>query len=350
MYRGLTGGSADWQTANRADIWKSQELQAFDAMLKQRSTEYSDQLIAHLTKAFDKIFELYSKKIQSTLPGFERKAPDRKQLGLLIPDYNVGVYRTAHKTQIGPSGLITPYFFDVRIEADEEESLQEENLKIIELFLKRIDQESVIEKIRTRLEVIVQNDAIKNIIPNFKEGVPAPEIDPATGKVTSPEERAEKEASSTKSFIQSRVAARNEPESQLSEHKVIFDNWRNFLNEEKKKDSNQSVKAVLHKDGKCLLLKNKMGWDLPGGHIQVNEAEVDALRREVEEETGLSIKNPQDMNMSHNRKKFFSAQCPSDKIKLSDEHSDSGFFGPEEIQKMQVSSPFKKAIFAILKT
>ena len=43
----------------------------------------------------------------------------------------VSIYHTAHETQVGPSGLLMGYFFDVRIEADEEEQASPENLKLI---------------------------------------------------------------------------------------------------------------------------------------------------------------------------------------------------------------------------
>lgn len=50
---------------------------------------------------------------------------------------------------------------------------------------------------------------------------------------------------------------------------------------------------IMRPDGRVLLLKKngkeiKELWDLPGGRIQRNEQVVDALRREVLEETGFS--------------------------------------------------------------
>jgi 8-oxo-dGTP pyrophosphatase MutT (NUDIX family) len=55
------------------------------------------------------------------------------------------------------------------------------------------------------------------------------------------------------------------------------------------------AKALIHNDeGKLLLLQKSMRksehlWDLPGGRIHKNEALEDALKREVDEETGLKI-------------------------------------------------------------
>lgn len=50
-------------------------------------------------------------------------------------------------------------------------------------------------------------------------------------------------------------------------------------------------------DGSRMLLQNrtKKGWQgytLPGGHVEPGESFVDAVIREIKEETGLNIKNP----------------------------------------------------------
>lgn len=36
-------------------------------------------------------------------------------------------------------------------------------------------------------------------------------------------------------------------------------------------------------------IKNKRGWDIPGGHLQKNETPAQAFKREFHEETGCSI-------------------------------------------------------------
>ena len=367
LYRGLTVGAADWTAANRADISKSKALEAFDAMLKQRSTEHSDQLIQHIHDTFDKVFELYANKLQSALPGFEREVPDRGKLGLIVPEYNVGIYRTAHKTQVGPSGLLTPYFFDVRIEADEEESLEEANLKLIELFLKAIDRKDMLKKIGNRLEQIVQNDAIKNIIPQFEESGEAPEMDPISGKVLSKAERESEEYKKQKSVDELDRQAFS-GRSAVSEHKIVFDSWREFLNENvgtnmsransvytthnwphaaepaAGKDLDKSAKAVLHRNGKVLLLKNDKGWDLPGGHIKQDENITQGLKREIFEETGITIYEISDINMSHNNKQFFCGEFPRDDVSLSEEHHDYGFFTIEEVKNLEELKPHFKSV------
>ena len=50
-------------------------------------------------------------------------------------------------------------------------------------------------------------------------------------------------------------------------------------------------------DGDKVLLQNRVkedwkGYTLPGGHVEMGESFVDAVIREMKEETGLDIKNP----------------------------------------------------------
>jgi len=71
-----------------------------------------------------------------------------------------------------------------------------------------------------------------------------------------------------------------------------------FLNEVRSFEKKDSVKAIISDpDGKILILRRANdpngdgNWDIPGGHIEKGENQIDALKREVFEETGLKIDN-----------------------------------------------------------
>lgn len=53
-----------------------------------------------------------------------------------------------------------------------------------------------------------------------------------------------------------------------------------------------SAYGVIIKDGKILLLKQKNGYDLPGGGLDLGESLEAAVVREVKEESGLDVANP----------------------------------------------------------
>jgi 8-oxo-dGTP pyrophosphatase MutT (NUDIX family) len=53
-----------------------------------------------------------------------------------------------------------------------------------------------------------------------------------------------------------------------------------------------AVCCVAIHDQKIILVKNNRGWELPGGKIMDNETSVQAVAREIMEETGYDIINP----------------------------------------------------------
>ena len=133
----------------------------------------------------------------------------------------------------------------------------------------------------------------------------------------------------------------------------IFESWRLYLKEEKFKDSKKVAKIVLvDGEGKVLFLKRTAyhkkhagEWDLPGGHVHVGEDLKDGLFREVEEETGLSIKRAKLFTKKENLY-FFQGVYEQGDIILSNEHSEYEFIDPLTIQN---PSKFEKVAQLVVK-
>ena len=229
----------------------------------------------------------------------------------------------------------------------------------------------------------MQNDVIKNIIPQFKEGGEEPEVDPITGRVMSKSEREgeeQKKAQAAAEIDRLAFGGRSAEDAMardgLLENKkklriVIKENLpyggyspslagqggpnlgrgapmigvdKNMAQGE---DTSISAKVVLHRNGKVLLLKNDKGWDLPGGHIKQDENILSGILREVFEETGLTLTSEdiKSMNMSHKNKRFFCGEFTTDDVQLSEEHYEFGFYSLEEVLQLDnIDTIFKKAI------
>lgn len=120
---------------------------------------------------------------------------------------------------------------------------------------------------------------------------------------------------------------------------------------EKAKDIDKIAKAVVFKDDKILLLKRSNylkkyagEWDLPGGHLVEDESTEDGLRREVEEETNLSLKNITKL-MKNGKMNYFKADAGSEEIKLSDEHTEYKYFSESEIKELsELPAKYRNAI------
>jgi len=79
-------------------------------------------------------------------------------------------------------------------------------------------------------------------------------------------------------------------------------------------------------------------WDLPGGHLKLNESLSDGLKREVKEETELDIENEKLVEIQSNLH-FFYAKYDSSPIKISHEHTEFKFF---EKQDLDPNEKFQK--------
>lgn len=118
-----------------------------------------------------------------------------------------------------------------------------------------------------------------------------------------------------------------------------------------------TVGCVIEKDGKILLaLRNhepfKNCWCLPGGHIDYGETAIDAVKREVKEETGLQIK-PRFFGYYDEISKdikwhavvlIFVSGC-SGEIKIQEkEVKDIGWFEKEETFKLPLAFVHKEVL------
>ncbi len=94
-----------------------------------------------------------------------------------------------------------------------------------------------------------------------------------------------------------------------------------------------SAKAVVISEGKILMLRQQNGnWDLPGGKVNDDESVIEALIREVREETSLSVKPVELLSTGKKRREneedllVLSYLCEvhvktsSRKVRLSEEH------------------------------
>lgn len=124
-----------------------------------------------------------------------------------------------------------------------------------------------------------------------------------------------------------------------------------------------TVIAILVKDNKVLLSKRnimpeKNKWSMPGGHIEIGETAVHAIRREMKEETNLSIKNLKFL-------RYFDEIVPRSKIhaicliftgkgkgkiKLNKENTKIKYFSKKEIKNRSLAFYHKKILLEFFKT
>jgi 8-oxo-dGTP pyrophosphatase MutT (NUDIX family) len=114
-----------------------------------------------------------------------------------------------------------------------------------------------------------------------------------------------------------------------------------------------SIKAIIIDDNKVLCLKNERNeWDFPGGKIDFNEDIENCLRREVKEETNLSVNNLnilKPLNLKFNAVPvlviLYSAKISCDSpIIISYEHSEYNFFSKAEIKNLNIPQYYKNLI------
>jgi ADP-ribose pyrophosphatase len=126
-----------------------------------------------------------------------------------------------------------------------------------------------------------------------------------------------------------------------------------------------AVGAVVIEEGRILLVKRKYPpqkgkWAIPGGSVNLGETLQAAAEREVMEETGLIIKtkepihtfdliekDPQGGILFHYVIVDLLADYIDGEIEPADDVSDAAWFGPDEIEGLDVTKNTKKLLIKI---
>ena len=124
-----------------------------------------------------------------------------------------------------------------------------------------------------------------------------------------------------------------------------------------------SAAGVVYKVGKVLLIRSeRRGWEFPGGIVEQGEALLDGLRREIFEESGISVEPEavtgiyqnlackkgygplEGMTLPTTVNIVFRCRYVSGKEFVSDEFQDVGWFKPEEALQL-IRYPYMKKAF-----
>jgi len=116
------------------------------------------------------------------------------------------------------------------------------------------------------------------------------------------------------------------------------------------RETDQEIKVLLTKRN---VEPFKHFWCIPGGHIEQNESAVDAVIREVKEETSLDMQNPEFLGYMdeifpergvHNVVLLFCGTAPNEAIANPDEVTEIGWFSLTQALKMDLAFCHKEAI------
>tara|TARA_R110002110_G_scaffold204473_2_gene415823 strand:- start:48 stop:491 length:444 start_codon:yes stop_codon:yes gene_type:complete len=127
--------------------------------------------------------------------------------------------------------------------------------------------------------------------------------------------------------------------------KELFENFKNFLNEEnsyplgEEGDIEKISKVIIFDEDRNILILQRADhmkwspkkWDLPGGHLKNKETAKIAAKREVKEETGLSINKLVQIGEVGDITVFEAIVNKKSEVKLDDENSDYKWIKPNNI-------------------
>jgi|ETN02SMinimDraft_4_1059925.scaffolds.fasta_scaffold121767_2 ADP-ribose pyrophosphatase YjhB (NUDIX family) len=111
------------------------------------------------------------------------------------------------------------------------------------------------------------------------------------------------------------------------------------------------LKPIIKKGNKFLILKRSADdknrpncWDFPGGNLEFGENAMEALKREIKEESNLSVKNikPLQVISEKDKKKNlfwvrigYTSEYSGGEVKISEEHNDYKWVTKAEFLKLE---------------
>ena len=115
-----------------------------------------------------------------------------------------------------------------------------------------------------------------------------------------------------------------------------------------------SIKGIIFINNKIVLLKNERDeWELPGGKLESDEIAEDCVIREIKEELNIDCEIDYliDVWMYNilNKVNVFivtylckNLEFNIDKIRISNEHKEVGFFSIQDIDNLKMQNGYKK--------
>jgi ADP-ribose pyrophosphatase YjhB (NUDIX family) len=123
---------------------------------------------------------------------------------------------------------------------------------------------------------------------------------------------------------------------------------------------------IFNAEGQALMIRTKKWshlWGIPGGKIKFGERSVEALRREIKEETGLEIENIKFVFVQdciHSKEFYrdahfvllnYTCRCVGEpRVQLNDEAQEFRWVGVDSALAMELNQPTRILIETVLKT